>query len=329
MTTEPPSLPDAEADGGEAPGRQPPEAPPVGGPVPLAPPTPVQADLIRQGERSVDNLKRLFAFVFSLSFAFIGVGAIEKLKPVLIGQKLPPNLSVWFLNAEMLTIFIITAGVFFHQSAKYLDNRYARHPLTSARPYGFALDYITQVFTAAPFYFMAFAYNPLVTNAVGYIWFFGFYIVLLASGLILLFLAMLRHGAPVAFLHTYWFLMNSAMLVIILALFQGFVWFVSPCPTSPTRGSSVPVFLFLFGGLALVRDLLDYRFAWRFVYPIDPVTAEALDPPLMRRIRDSQGWRTASTWAGILFVVISLFLIGVTLRLWDFAYWTTVCKVAQ
>jgi hypothetical protein len=37
----------------------------------------VEADLIRQGERTIDNLKRLFAVVFALSFGVVATGAIE------------------------------------------------------------------------------------------------------------------------------------------------------------------------------------------------------------------------------------------------------------
>jgi hypothetical protein len=201
---------------------------------PPRPPHTPEADLVRQGERTVDNLKRLFAFVFSLSFAIIGLGAINKLKDVFLAKSLP-SLSTWLLDAEMLTVFVITAGVFYHQSAKYLDNRYARAPSATVGPFGFAGDYIRQVLTAVPFYFMAFAFGPDVTHAVGYFWFFGVYLILLASGLILLFPTTFEHATPVAPLHIYWFLMNSAILLIILALFQGFVWTGYVCPTSPMK----------------------------------------------------------------------------------------------
>jgi hypothetical protein len=124
----------------------------------------IERDLIRQGERTVDNLKRLFAFVFSMSFTLIGVGAYMKLGPVLTGTKHSPPFSIWFLNGEMLLVFTITAGVFFHQSAKFLDIRYARHPLAIARPMRFAFDYFRQVTTVAPFFFMAYAFHPDITK---------------------------------------------------------------------------------------------------------------------------------------------------------------------
>jgi hypothetical protein len=50
------------------------------------------ADLVRQGERTMDNLKRLFAVAFALSFGIAGNGACAKLKPVLLSGKSP---SAW------------------------------------------------------------------------------------------------------------------------------------------------------------------------------------------------------------------------------------------
>jgi hypothetical protein len=120
--------------------------------------------------------------------------------------------------------------------------------------------------------------------------------------------------------------MNSAMLLVILAVFQGFVVMGDTCPTSPSNGN-LPIFLFLFGGLALIRDILDYRYAWRFVYPIAMGTAEALDRWPITKIREGGLWQTCSIWLGAIFVVLSLVLVIGTLRLWDFAYWTKVCKI--
>src|SRR5207237_867325 len=115
-----------------------------------------ERDLVRQRERTVDNLKRLYAFVFAVSFGVIGNGAVEKLKPLLIGDlSQVPSISVWLVDLEMLFVFLVTASVFFHQGAKYLDIRYARAPLSEAHPFGFAIDYLTIALTMAPFFLMA------------------------------------------------------------------------------------------------------------------------------------------------------------------------------
>ena len=64
----------------------------------------------------------------------------------------------------MLVVFVITAGVFYHQSAKFLDIRYAKKPLSIAQPFGSAFDYLMLVLTVAPFYLMASAFHPDVTS---------------------------------------------------------------------------------------------------------------------------------------------------------------------
>jgi hypothetical protein len=85
-----------------------------------------ERDLIRQGERTVDNLKRLYAFVFAISFGAAGLSVIDRLKPLLVDQTAPPRrLLPVLVDVEMVVIFGLTASVFFHQGAKFLDNRYA------------------------------------------------------------------------------------------------------------------------------------------------------------------------------------------------------------
>ncbi|QQN65277.1 hypothetical protein JIR23_05625 [Bradyrhizobium diazoefficiens] len=87
----------------------------------------------------MDNLKRLFAVVFALSFGIAGNGAYAKLKPVLVSGKSSPG-WLWALNIETMTVFLITAAVFYHQSVKFLDIRYAKAPHSEAHPWGFAAD---------------------------------------------------------------------------------------------------------------------------------------------------------------------------------------------
>lgn len=308
-----------------------------------APSSEIEKDLIRQGERTVDNLKRLFAFVFAISFGVAAGGAIEKMRPLLTDPGiLAPPLIVWFINFEMLAVFVITAGVFYHQGTKFLDNRYARHPLTEAHPFGFAWDYLTLIITMVPFFFMAHALHPSISQKVGYTWFFGFYVVLLSSGLILLMLAQIRHSNFVrtillkeiisveeirreGLLRTYWLLMNSFILLAMLVIFFIYVRSGVVCPTSSRLGLT-PYFLFWFGGLALLRDYLDYRYSWRFLYPVRPETAPTLDRWPLTHIRDSN---RPLLWALPSYIFIAIcFAIVYHLRLWDFSHWVALCKVS-
>src|SRR5262249_31449577 len=74
-------------------------------------------DLVRQGERTIDNLKRVFAVVFALSFGFVGLSIVDKIKPILTdASAIVPDAVTWIVNIEMVTMFIVTAGVFYHQS---------------------------------------------------------------------------------------------------------------------------------------------------------------------------------------------------------------------
>jgi hypothetical protein len=85
-----------------------------------------------------------------------------------------------------MTVFLVTAAVFYHQSVKFLDICYAKAPHSEAHPWGFAADYIQLVLTAAPFFLMANSLASDVTNKVGYVWYFSSYVVLLGFGLVLL-----------------------------------------------------------------------------------------------------------------------------------------------
>jgi hypothetical protein len=303
-------------------------------------PTEEERDLVRQGERTVDNLKRLFAVVFALSFAAVANGAIDKLRPLLVGsQTTLPDLRIWLLNGEMVAVFVVTAGVFYHQSTKFLDIRYAKHPLSRAHPLGFALDYITLVLTVAPFFLMAHAFAPSVTKEVGYLWFFGSYVVLLSFGLGLLLISEIRHSrfvrekilkevfaaeeiARESTLRLYWLVMNSFVLLIIVGLFD-LATLVDPCPVSSSHGR-FPYFLFAFGALALARDYFDFRYAWRFLYPVPAAAAAKFDKwPItsMGNIANQKAWN----WVGHGFIALIIAIL-VHLRVWDVTTWVSSCS---
>lgn len=307
---------------------QPPDTPPED-------PTKLTADLVRQGERTMDNLKRLFAVVFALSFGIAGNGAYAKLKPVLLSGSQPPG-WLWALNIEMMAVFLVTAAVFYHQSVKFLDIRYAKAPHSEAHPWGFAWDYIQLVLTAAPFFLMANSLASDVTHAVGYIWYFSSYVVLLGFGLVLLVISEIRHSplirhgiwgekiAPEEIaregqLRAYWMVMNSTILLLLLVGF----WYSSSggsCPAHP-RDMSGAWFLYGFGIVALLRDFLDFRWAWPFLYPMANPATQVLAPlnwmAAPRR-------RTFCIVLGGAVVALDGYMLYV-LKLWDFPYWSAYC----
>lgn len=299
-----------------------------------------ETDLIRQGERTIDNLKRLFAVVFALSFGVVATGAIDKLRPLLAAKAVAaPPLWLWLLSLEMIGVFVVTAGVFYHQSAKFLDIRYAKHPLSEAHPMGFATDYLILVLTVAPFYFMAHALSAGVTHAVGYFWFVMFYVGLLGLGLVLLLVAELRHSdffriktfqETIAAdelrrertLRTYWLLMNSLILFVVLALFWSFT-FLTKCPPAGHDFSGL-LFLGLFGAVALLRDYLDFRYAWRFLYPLREGSAASFDKWPMTMIVGSTSL-VRFVAAGIAFLAGAV-ILGASLKLWQIGLWLQACS---
>jgi hypothetical protein len=78
--------------------------------------------LIRQGERTIDNLKRLFAVVFAISFAVVSSAVIEKLRPLLsVPSAVAPPLWLWVLNAEMIAVLVVTHSL---ETVSFLRERH-------------------------------------------------------------------------------------------------------------------------------------------------------------------------------------------------------------
>lgn len=302
-------------------------------------PDEIEKDLIRQGERTIDNLKRLFAFVFAFSFGVVATGAYQKIENILVSPT-DENISVWdfLLAAEMMAVFVVTAGVFYHQGAKSLDIRYAKHPLAKASPGGLAVDYFVQFGTMLPFYFMAYSLGAGVALKVGYIWFFVSYVVLLSWGLMLLVISDVRHSIFIrrrlnesldpqetvreGLLRTYWLLMNSIILLLIVGMFWVFVRAGFKCPASSSLGQP-RTFLYLFGVFAFLRDILDYFYAWRFIYPIHEDRALSLDRWPMTSMRDSKRLRLWTIPAYVAMTATVFILLD--LKFWDFSFWANAC----
>jgi len=239
---------------------------------------PHNPDYTRQRERTVDNLKRLFALVFSLSFAAAGVNFFGRIKPYLIGTEKFDDLtfSAIAMNIEIFLVFAVTAGVFYHHGCKFLDKRYALADSPPAEPMGFAIDFLTLVAQVLPFVFMANALSGDIYSAYGFTWFFFSYCAAFFGGLLLLYLGELRsqsdevsvfgrtsnHGRVV---RHYWILMNSAIMLLIGILFMTWVKLGYACPLNPALSGYS--FLILFGILALLRDVFDFFWIWPFQYP--------------------------------------------------------------
>ncbi len=79
-------------------------------------------------KRTIDNLKRLYAVLFSISFGIVAFGVFKKLE-----RYEDPNMVYswysFFVEAELTVAFVMTAGLFYYQGDRFLDVSYARGPL--------------------------------------------------------------------------------------------------------------------------------------------------------------------------------------------------------
>ncbi|NTI23602.1 hypothetical protein G6M87_17165 [Rhizobium rhizogenes] len=285
-----------------------------------------ERDRVRQSERTIDNLKRLYAVLFSLSF---GIVAIESFKKIgAFADSTAYALGPLILHMEITISFIFTAGLFYYQGDRFLDTVYAKQPLAPTKPAHFGADYFVNVFTMVPFYLMAQALGKEYTDAVGFTWYFLAYVYLIGQGLALLLIREIiglktKPVVPedISALKAFWFVMNSLMLFI--SVFAYFVWTYltsSPCPTNyHAVGVS---FVAVMGILILLRDYLDFTRGWAILYPVQDANVLKWPLPSLRR----ESARTGAWIAGLILIALTVGLVVVT-GLWDLPTMAATCKV--
>jgi hypothetical protein len=114
--------------------------------------------------------------------------------------------------------------------------------------------------------------------------------------------------------------MNSAILLLLLVGFWH-SWSDESCPARP-RDAAGAWFLYSFGVVALLRDFLDFRWAWPFLYPLaNP--ADQVRPPLTWMATPKR--RTFCILLGGAIVLLDGWMLYV-LKLWDFSHWSAYCS---
>ena len=287
-------------------------------------------DLVRQSERTIDNLKRILAFVFSLSFGLAASRIFERLAPALTDPTLPfPAWSEVLIHFEMAGVFVVTAALFFHQGAKFLDIRYAKEPIATPTPGGFAFDFGVQMLTMVPFYAMAFSLGREMVDSSGYYWLFISYVALISLGLALLILKSMpiyNQSVPELELkresttRIYWFVMNSFFLMILVITFVASNLVTDSCPTGLNGGANP--FLFAFGIIVLTRDWMDYSRTWPYVYPTPTSQIDELKLWPIKNIEDGNNYLWVG--AGVIFLVASIVAM-IYGKIFDYHYWTIAC----
>ncbi|NDW05871.1 hypothetical protein [Jiella pacifica] len=287
-------------------------------------------DLVRQSERTIDNLKRILAFVFSLSFGLAASRIFERLGPTLTDPTQPfPTIGVLLVHLEMTSVFAVTAALFFHQGAKFLDIRYAKEPISTPTPAGFAFDFGVQMLTMVPFYAMAFSFGKDVIASSGYYWLFMSYVTLIVLGLVLLIISSIprvRHTIPQEELkrelttRIYWFVMNSFFLMLLAITFFASSSPNDSCPVGLQGGPSL--FLYAFGAIVLVRDWMDYSRTWPYIYPTPANQIDKLKKWPMNNIERGNAFKWISFGALFLIASATFIILG---RIYDYHHWTIIC----
>lgn len=289
------------------------------------------SDRIRQSERTVDNLKRLYAVLFALSFSVLATGTIEKMNGALTGDVWP--VRTIFLHIEISLAFAMTAGLFYYQGDRFLDVVLAKKPLATVTAADFAFSYLVNVLTMAPFYLMAHGLGYVSAGSGGFTWYFLGYLALIINGLLWL---LVRSAARVALrlkavtgdiaaVSSFWLIMNSLMLVVVLLLYLGFARYGGPCVAGDLEGVGL-WFVASLGAVILIRDGLDFIHCWPILYPVADPEAGIRSRPVIAALKQHIGLRIAAFWVSVLLVVISLYLVWLS-GLWDISALRAACRV--
>jgi hypothetical protein len=293
-------------------------------------------DLLRQRERVAESLKWLITVVFGFSFTVAGSNILGSLSPFALKPLAGPWHS-WLINIEILLVFSATATVFYLQGTMHLDIRFASTPDYQPRPFNFILDFVTIAATMLPFIAMAISLDETTTSRVGFTGFFFAYLLLLELGLALLVVADARNSSwiqkiwpdaiyrapgPDRHLLSYWMIMNSLVFITIGVLFfamsKG-----GQCPTQV--GLAFPTFLALFGAVTISRDVLDYFWAWPFVFPYSKKAKRKYLWPISWIMKERK-WGVLYPAKVLGYLLLGVVVITIFVNRWDsYPYWAATC----
>ncbi|RWP83807.1 MAG: hypothetical protein EOR12_30245 [Mesorhizobium sp.] len=304
---------------------------------------------VRQQERTVDNLNRLFAMLFSIVFSVAAASILHKVATFVItaGPKVV-DWEVVVFNATALVILGTTAAIFFHQASRGLDLRYAQSAKVVPHRLGFLFDYLVIVLTMGPFALMGKALEQEITGVAGFFWFFVAHEILILFGLAMLIIGQLRHTifgddniSPefVAVAHgvqRYWFVMNSIYLFITATSFylaSGSHTSVRSCPLMPHESGAL-FFMMVFFALAMARNAFDYLPMWNVFFPVKPlgVNGHQLYWKPLQILIDYAPPRifglsvSLPLLVGYLFLAAAMFVMFHLTELYDLPLWIQVCS---
>jgi hypothetical protein len=264
----------------------------------------------RQSDRSVDNLRSLYAVLFGLSFSLTLTGAYDKVHGALVGQGFD-GASV-ALHAFVTLSFLCTLSLFHYQTDRYLDVVYRRTGLLEVRPPLFLLDLVRGLLSMAPIYLMAQSLGEEPFRQVGFTWYVLAAAVFLLSNTLFLSwpgpsrrLAAGEAPDPVSermdALRVFWLLLNSTCMVLLFILYHLFRSTGEVCPARGESGLQVG-FVTVFALIILVRDTVDISLSWPVLHP----ATSAAEPPTTSRILVWLGRKDRRRWIRAAAVVLAL-----------------------
>ena len=229
----------------------------------------------RQSDRSVDNLRSLYAVVFGLSFGLVFTGAYDKVHSALTSLSFEP--ARFALHALVTLSFVVTLSLFHYQTDRYLDVIYRRDGLVEVRPPLFLLDLVRGLLAMAPIFLMAQSLGASAFDQVGFTWFvLAGSLFLLANTLFLSWPSGRRPGArsepgdprleAIDSLRVLWLLLNSACMVLLFGLYSVFRSAGEVCPARGETGLQ-PAFVAIFCLILLARDMIDISQSWPVLHP--------------------------------------------------------------
>jgi hypothetical protein len=299
----------------------------------------ISNSLLRQRERTVDNVKRLYAFVLSLSFAnflreIVDTASGTLANPASHGAAFGMTMS---LDVALLAVFLFTAIVYYFHADKFLDIRYAMPAPGVAKPGAdnvvvvkwearqFGWDCLTLILTVIPFAIMSYTLDKGLVGRFGIIPFYAAYIVLLQYSVVLIMLGGIwdragrvrrclfanptgpGDGATIdeerrhSALNLHWSLLDTVAVLILQRTF----WIESK--GGGLCGPGATHFMWLFLIVATLRNLLDYFAVWPFLYlsgdPTDGSDRRLLMRLLLRADLTARGGELTKLLTALLFAV--------------------------
>jgi hypothetical protein len=302
--------------------------------------------LFRQRERTIDNIKRIYAVVYSISLTNVLRDIFVYCQSSLADRTSDNFAAGLSLRVVMLVVFTSTISVFAFQADKFLDLRYALRPsplipercqtMPRWRRGDFAWDAISLIVSLVPFTLMSYAFEDEIVRRFGILPFYAAYLLQLGMPLVFLLITRFRHlcagrgdAAPAlpaghnlseearyAVLSFHWFLTNGIVLIALTALYCAIGSFRHFCGTIPP-GVFQWTSIILFTLIALARNIYDYLSAWPFLYintrQVDPVD---LTPMMLMIQRHNPQRITVFDLTGLIavvFVSIAIYNVCATL----------------